>query len=105
MKTVDERVIYIINPMELLSNVKRAFDKSNLDVIEEEIRGLNWLLTGFNEKLRVEAKLTSEVRVIDELRIVGETYVSKLIVKASGSEESIKKFKRDLEISLLRCLG
>ncbi|RLG60231.1 hypothetical protein DRN86_03020 [Candidatus Geothermarchaeota archaeon] len=105
MEFRDERTIYLIPPRELLSNVKKAFEKTGMNILERESGELSWNLYGKRSGLVVEASLKSKMRKIDELAPFGEIFITFLKIRAIGDESLIKKFKWNLETSLLRCLG
>lgn len=103
MKFRESKTIYFVPPLELLLDVKRAIKKSSLNIDKENVSEKSWTLSASKENLRVEASLNHESRNIFPFRFL--IPVSELVVNADGDDEEVEKFKWNLKVSLLRCLG
>ncbi len=104
MEFRDERIIYLIPPKEILLDVKRALNKSKLEIKEIKIRKNGWDIYASNNDSYANVKITYEKKRFYPFETFGEIYINKLSTIAEGDEDFVKKIKWNLEISLLRCL-
>ena len=101
----DERIIYIIPPGKLLLNVKKAFEKTGLGIVEEKVESLSWFVRGQRQDLTVEVKLNFRKEKVKKLEILGEIFINKLEMEATGEDSLVDRFRWNFKVSLLRCLG
>ena len=104
-KMKDDRITYIIPPGELLLNVKKAFEKTGLKIVEESVESLSWSIRGQKQGLVVEVKLNFRKEKVKKLEILGEIFINKLEMEATGEDSLVDRFRWNFEVSLLRCLG
>lgn len=98
-------MIYFIPPEVLLGDLERAMSKVRLEytVLRREN---GWLIAGASGSNRVRIELSYTLEdVFKESRAIGEIPVSTVSCYVEGDEDFVERFKRALEISLLRCLG
>ncbi|RLF98345.1 MAG: hypothetical protein DRN49_06030, partial [Thaumarchaeota archaeon] len=73
--------------------------------IKEETRSSSWFIRGQRRNLTAEVKLSYEKKKMEKLEVLGEIFINKLEIKVIGEDSLVDRFKWNLEVSLLRCLG